>query len=69
MKWVNVEDRLPDCPNQHGVVYGSGVLLTCNKWGEYEVNEYWETPKGSGWGNLDGWITHWCEITPPKKEE
>jgi hypothetical protein len=76
MNWISVNDKLPICWSQHGDSFASGYLLTCDKYGEYEINQYWKhgkhTGKGwiqnnEGWEEMDGEITHWCKIESPKK--
>lgn len=71
MNWININDKMPECWSQHGTSFASGYLLTKDKYDEYQVNQYWEHGNGSvkvnaGWEEMDGDITHWCEIDAPK---
>lgn len=75
MNWINVNKKMPECWSQHGKSFATGYLLTYDKYGEYQINQYWQhgehTSKGwikssEGWEESDGEVTHWCELTPPK---
>lgn len=75
-EWISVKDNLPECWSQHGKSFATGCLLTFNKYGEYEINQYWEhgehTSKGwiksgESWDESNGDVTHWMSLPEPPK--
>ena len=77
MNWISIEKSgLPECWSQHGKSFASGYVLTYNKFGEFEINQYWQhgTHTGMGWiKEREGWeendgnITHYVELVGPNK--
>ena len=75
MKWINVNDEMPECWSQHGDSFGSGYVLTWDGSGEFEVDQYWKHGKhtSKGWiQDKEGWdtqneVTHWMLIEAPKQ--
>lgn len=70
MKWISVEDRLPDCWVQHGDVFTSELVLTYDVYNETEIGERVEigehTEKGfeiteRAW-TCDVEVTHWMPL-------
>lgn len=75
-QWISVEDGLPECHSQHGDCFASGCVLTYDKYGEMEVNQYIKVGKhkGSGWNQTSEYwesldVTHWMPLPDPPNDK
>lgn len=69
MNWISVKDKLPDCFEQHNLVYSSGKVIVYG-WEGVDVDEYLNYYNDQGQLLKEGWssgldITHWCIPVPP----
>jgi hypothetical protein len=68
-EWINVNDRLPTCDEQHNKIFSSGKVLVWT-WEGCDIDEYLKyyesTSKGyvlikENWSSIEG-ITHWMGL-------
>lgn len=67
-EWYSVDIILPETHNQHGSYYGSGYLLTYDKLGNWDINQYWRSSSewGEGAWEIDNeLVTHWSFLIKP----
>ena len=72
--WKNAEYGLPECNNQHNLVFESDLVLTYDIYDEITIQRYCKTFKSTpnglklvkeGW-SIESNVLHWANINMPE---